>query len=229
MNFSGFIKTSLINYPGKIASVVFTRGCNLRCAFCYNRDIVLDENSLIEEDAVLAHVAKRKEMVPAFVVSGGEPAIHTEITEFLYKVKAIGVSIKIDTNGLFPERIREWVTAGLVDYCAVDIKTSPSKYFRLTGVESDFSRIAETVGFLRQSGTAYELRTTAIPGYFDENDIAEIGAILGKVDSWYVQQYVNENTLDPRFENITPYSKESLTALCSAILPFSVHCEIRGL
>jgi len=229
MNFSGFIKTSLINYPGKIASVVFAGGCNLRCSFCYNRDVVLENYSSIDEEAVLSHVAKRKLMVPAVVVSGGEPAIHPGITEFLHRLKYIGVAVKIDTNGFFPDKVGEWIDAGLVDYCAVDVKTSPAKYPLLTGVDADFSVVKRTVDIVKNSGIPYELRTTVIPGFFDEDDIALTGPLFGKVESWYLQQFINENTLDPDFENITPYTRDRLTALCDAILPYAVHCEIRGL
>ncbi len=229
MKFSGFIKTSLINYPDKICSVVFTGGCNLCCAFCYNRELVLNPQQLVDEDSVLAHIAKRKQMVPAIVISGGEPAIHDDLGSFLEKLRSIGVFIKVDTNGFFPEKVKEWIDKSLVDYIAVDIKTSPGKYPQLTGTDVDFSVVAETVAILRGSSIDYELRSTVIPGFFDEEGIDSLGSQLGRVKKWFLQQYVNEHTIDAAFEHITPCSRERLIELSAALLPYADHCEVRGL
>lgn len=229
MEFYGFIKTSLINYPGQIASVLFTGGCNLKCSYCYNRDLVLAAGETISQQEVLEHISRRKKMVPAVVISGGEPSLHSGLTQFLKLLKQIGVLVKVDTNGLFPDRVAEWLESSVVDYMAVDIKTSPSKYSELTGTKVDFDLIERTVGLLKNSSVPYELRTTVVPGFFDENDISEITARLGKVRAWYLQQFINEGTLNSEFEKLIPVSKEKLVKLADALRPFAEHCEIRGI
>lgn len=230
----GLQKTSLVNYPGKLCTVIFTGGCNLRCKYCYNKDLVDNPNpenhDTFDEDYILSFLLKRKKLVEAITITGGEPTINKDLPDFLGKIRKLDfLSIKLDTNGFNPEMVKECLDGSLIDYAAIDIKTSPSKYPSLTGTDLDFQKIIESVNILKASGIPFELRTTAIPGYLSLEDIKEIGAALGDVPLFHLQQFVNENTLDPEFSSVHSFSKEELKAFEIALQKFAKSTSIKGI
>ncbi len=232
MNIRGLFKTSLVDYPGKVSSVIFTGGCNLRCGYCHNPDLALNSPILerIEDSEVLAFLEKRKGLIDGVTVSGGEPAMDRGLIPFLTSVKALGLSVKLDTNGFFPRVISECIEKNLIDYSAVDVKTSPEKYPSLTGKDISFDDVLSTLNILKNSAVDFEIRTTCVPGFVTVEDITKIGEAVGPVKKYYLQQFVNiNNLLDSGIKLLTPYTVDYLKELKSEAEKFSDFCTIRGI
>lgn len=232
MNIRGLYKTSLIDYPGKISAVIFTGGCNLRCGFCHNPDLVLNEKTLHEytRDDITSFLKKRFPVIDALVITGGEPTLSPHIEEFCSDIKALGFSVKLDTNGFRPEKIERLIKKKLVDYAALDIKTSPEKYESATGVKSEFRKVLETLDILKNSGIDYEARTTCIPGIVTEDDIEKIGASVVHLKKYYLQQFLPDKPLvDENFKHKTPYTPEVLHKLKEKASLFSDYTALRGI
>ena len=232
MNIRGLYKTSLVDYPEKITSTIFLGGCNLRCGYCHNPGLALNSSVLekIEEEEVLAFLKKRKGLIDGVTISGGEPTIEKGLIPFLEKIKPLKLLVKIDTNGFLPHIVSECIEKELIDYAAVDIKTSPEKYPLLTGMNLSFNAIRSTIDILRDSGLDHEIRTTCVPGFVTVDDIKKIGESVGAVKKYYLQQFVNTNTLlNSEIEILTPYSIEYLHELKDEAEKFSSFCSIRGI
>lgn len=232
MNIRGLFKTSLVDYPGRISSVIFTGGCNLRCGYCHNPGLAMNSPDItkIDDETVFSFLEKRKGLIDGITVSGGEPALDQGLLPFLRRVRTMGLEVKLDTNGLFPGIISECINAGLVDYIAVDIKTSPDKYPLLTGKEVSFTDILRTVEILRQSQTDHEIRTTCVPEFVTVQDIKKIGQATGRVKKYFLQQFVNTaDLLDAGIKKLSPYTADYLYLLREEALKFSDHCTIRGI
>lgn len=207
MKFSGLQKTSLIDFPNRICSVLFAPGCNLRCPFCHNWRIAVDPKPpFLTEEIALKILDERKKYVDAIVVSGGEPTIHKELPRFLRKLKDRGFALKLDTNG-FESRILEECLPYL-DYVALDVKTSPQKYQSLGA--KDTSELVRTIEILRMGKIDYEFRTTVVPGFVDAQDIHAISELVKGGGTWALQQFVPGDTLDKRMDAVKPYPPETL-------------------
>ncbi len=207
MKFSGLQKTSLVDYPNEVASVLFTPGCNLRCPFCHNWRIVVDPKPpfLNEEDA-LSVLEGRKRYVDAVVVTGGEPTLHKELPRFLKRLKEKGFKVKLDPNGFYPGVLEECLP--FVDYVALDVKTSLEKYGRLgEGSTADFLK---TVELLKTGKVAYEFRTTVVPGFVDAEDVVRIGEIVKGAGNVMLQQFVPDDTLDRNLQTLKPYPEDTI-------------------
>ncbi len=230
MNIKGIHKTSLIDFPGRISSVFFTGGCNLRCGYCHNPELACNSGCLrsYSNDEALGFIKKRRGIIDGVTISGGEPTISGNRESFIGAVKEMSVAVKIDTNGLNPAVVARLADRGLVDYVAIDIKTSPKKYDFVVGRHVDFSRVAETVGIIKNSGIEYELRTTCIPGYVTLEDFGSIGAALGRVKRYFLQQFVPDVTLDESFHDLRPYAVETLHGFRAYVATFADLCELRG-
>jgi pyruvate formate lyase activating enzyme len=208
MKFSAIQKTSLIDYPNGIASVLFTAGCNLRCPYCHNWRLVLDpELPLLQEETALEILESRKKYVDAVVVTGGEPTIHSELPKFLRKLKERGFAVKLDTNGFYPEVLQE--SLSYLDYVALDVKTSFKKYARLGA--KDVAPLLRTIEILKTGKVEYEFRTTVVPGFVDGEDIIAIGEMVTDAENFALQQFNPEDTLDKTFKTVKPYSTETIT------------------
>lgn len=232
MNIRGLFKTSLVDYPGKVSAVVFTGGCNLRCGYCHNPELALNSPALekIEDAEVIVFLEKRKGLLDGITVSGGEPAMDRGLIPFLEKVKSLGLSVKLDTNGFFPRVVSECLEKKLIDYAAVDVKTSPGKYSSLTGKDVSFNDVLATLDILKKSSIDYEIRTTCVPGFAAIDDIIKIGEAVVRVKKYYLQQFVNINTLlDSGIKMLTPYTTDYLKELKTEAEKFSDFCSIRGI
>jgi pyruvate formate lyase activating enzyme len=208
MKFCGLQKTSLIDYPNRVASVLFTPGCNLRCPYCHNWRIVVDPKPpFLQEEAALRILESRKRYVDAVVVTGGEPTMHKELPKFLKKLKEKGFKVKLDTNGFFPEVLEECLP--YVDYVALDVKTSLEKYSRLGA--KDTTRFLHTVEMLKTRNVGYEFRTTVVPGFVDAEDIDRIGELVKGGKTLALQQFVTGDTLDKTLNGLKPYPQETIT------------------
>lgn len=178
MKIGGFQKFSLIDYPGKTASVIFTQGCNMFCPYCHNPQLVYPEQfgAVLNEEDIFAFLKKRKGLVDGVVITGGEPAVHKDLKDFIFKIKEIGYLVKLDTNGAAPETVQELIDAKLIDFIAMDIKAPLHKYFLF--YKGDINRIKNSVSLIRGSGIDHLFRTTYDRGILDENDILAVKELV---------------------------------------------------
>ena len=192
MKIGGWQKISLIDYPGKISTIVFTQGCNFRCPFCHNPELVLKEkySPLIEEDLIFAFLEKRKGEVEGVEVTGGEPTLQGDLDIFLEKVKKLGYLVKLDTNGSKPEVLEKLFEKNLVDYLAVDIKGPFEKYEEIIGgVKVDLNKIKESIRLIKDSGVDYEFRTTFVRPLLVVDDFEKIGEVIKGAKRFVVQNF----------------------------------------
>ena len=206
MRIGGVVPLSLIDYPGMPCTVVFTMGCNLRCPFCHNPGLVLDQvGSEIDREAVLKSLRQGRSKLNAVCISGGEPTIQPDLAAFIWEVKYMGYKVKLDTNGSRPKVLQGLLDEGLLDYVAMDIKSSPAKYGEATGGVMDFAAAIQSVALLRARHISFELRTTAVPGLVNLEDLESIAQRLGPVPRFALQQFRPKETLDPAFSAVVPY------------------------
>lgn len=224
MKFSGLQKTSLLDYPDKVASVLFTPGCNLRCPFCHNYKIAVDpQPPFLQEGAALEILEKRKKYVDAVVVTGGEPCMHKELPKFLAKLKERGFKVKLDTNGFFPEVLKECLP--YVDYVAMDVKTCREKY-KLLGA-ADTNAMIRSMELLKNSEVPYEFRTTVVPELLTAQDAHAIGEMIKGTKTYTLQQFVPDDTLDKRYRTMKPYAPEKVGELAKIIEPYTEKIILR--
>ena len=199
MEIHGFNKTTLLDYPEHIAATVFTGGCNFRCPFCHNGELVLDPGCqpLISEEEVLSYLKKRQGILQGVCVTGGEPTLQKDLKDFLRKIKELGYPIKLDTNGYMPGVLWDLLQEKLIDYVAMDIKASRENYAVAAGLRHmDISRIEESIGILKSSGLPYEFRTTVVKGIHRVEEFEDIGKWIAGCPAYYLQNYEeNENCL----------------------------------
>jgi len=208
MKFGGFQRTSLIDFPGKISSILFAPGCNLRCPYCYNWRLVVEpKGPFLSEEEALRILESRKRYVDAVVVTGGEPTLNEDLPEFLKGLKEKDFAVKLDTNGFFPELLRECLA--YVDYVAVDVKTSLEKYPLLGAKSTD--DFLKTISLLKEGKVDYEFRNTVVPEIVEEEDIAKMGEDVDGARRFAFQQFIPEDTLDKRFNDVEPYSPDIIT------------------
>ena len=233
MKICGVQGISVIDYPGKIASILFLGGCNFRCPFCHNVSLIDGYESLNykNSEAVLEDLRKRKGFIDAVVITGGEPLINgSELIVLLGKLREMDLSIKIDTNGYNRDMLRMVLEAGLVDYIAMDIKTSIDRYNNAVGLELNTDRILNSIKIILESPIEYEFRTTCVPGLVDNREIESISCLIEGAARYYLQQYRGEQpTLDPSYMKLSPYSGEKLESFKTIAQKFVNSVSIRGL
>ena len=190
MDFGGFQKLSLLNYPDKMACAAFTSGCNFRCPYCHNAELAWGMGQQIDPDQILAYLKKRKGILDGICISGGEPLMTDDILSFMEKVKEMGCLVKLDTNGSYPERLNAAITRHLTDYVAMDVKNTMPKYAETIGLSTaPISQIRESVSLLKEGKVPYEFRTTVVREFHNADDIAEIAAEISGGNVWYLQQF----------------------------------------
>ncbi|MBO5339100.1 MAG: anaerobic ribonucleoside-triphosphate reductase activating protein [Clostridia bacterium] len=230
MNFSGFQKLTLLDYPGKVACTLFTAGCNLRCPFCHNASLVthIDNSNIYKKEEILSFLKKRQGILEGVCITGGEPLLQPELESFLYEVKSLGYPIKLDTNGFFPDRLISLVEKGLVDYVAVDFKNSYEKYAMTTGIENlDLAPFKKTVEFLLSSKVDFEFRTTVVDKIHETQDIVEIAKTIKGAKRYFLQSFVDSGDLITNgLCAILPNEMKKMAFLASEFVP---NTEIRGI
>lgn len=230
MKIGGIQKTSLLDYPDIISAIIWTIGCNFRCPFCYNKDIVLGNVQPIPEKEVISFLEKRKGILEGLVITGGEPLMQNDIADFCEKVKKLGYLLKIDTNGMYPEKLKELIDKKLIDYVAMDIKASKKKYDKLTNVKVDIKKIEESIKILQNSKLDYEFRTTFVPELLTKNDIIEIAKWLKGSKKYFLQQFKpNLPLVSAKLEDVVPYRKKELTDTLEEIKSYFDICKVRGI
>lgn len=246
MIIGGLQKLTLIDYPKKLACTVFCAGCNYRCGFCYNPELVLPkkirERPKILEKEFFDFLNKRKKLLNAVCIGGGEPSMNQDLPNFCEKIKDMGYFIKLDTNGSHPEMLKNLIDQKLVDYIALDVKAPPGKYIQAIGMQnkmvlgkeqSDFwlkkivENIEKSINLLKQEQIDSEFRTTIVPGLLKKQDILKIAKWISPAKKYFLQQFRPEKTINPDFAKIKPYSQKYLLEIQKSVAPFFQTCEIR--
>lgn len=231
MLIGGLQKLTLIDYPGKLACTVFLAGCDFRCPWCYSPEVVLPERIVeqakISEREFFNFLKSKKGLLEGVVICGGEPCLNKELPEFAENIKKLNYSVKLDTNGSFPEMLRHLVNEKLIDYVAMDIKAPKEKYELLTGRKINIKNIEKSVAILLEGKIDCEFRTTVIPGLLKKQDIIKIAKWISGAKKYYLQNFRPEKTLNSEFEKLKPYSSRYLLGIQKAISPFFEVCQIR--
>lgn len=231
MVFYGFQKTTLIDYPGAFASLIFTGGCNFRCPYCYNPELVNTHTvPQYSDEEIITHLKKQKGKIEALCISGGEPLLYREqLIDFINKVKELDIKIKLDTNGSLPQ----WLKKANVDYIAMDIKTSREKYPKVFNQNENtnemLEKISESIDYIINSGKDYEFRTTIVPGLITKTDIEYIAKnFIHGAKKYYLNQFRPQITLDEKFGNIKPYPDNELQEMADICKDYNINCYVRA-
>lgn len=229
MNIQGFNKTSLLDYPGHLAAVIFTPGCNMRCPFCHNTDLVLSgiTDGAYEEDYVLDVLKKRRGILEGVCITGGEPTLQPDLLDFISKVRSLGLKVKLDSNGYRPGLLSQIVKEGLVDYIAMDIKNSPSKYALTCGITNfHIDNILESINILKSGTIDYEFRTTVIRELHTKEDLLEAAGLIKGCKHYFLQSYIDSgHILEGGY---SAYSADELIALKNAVAAIIPNVTLRG-
>jgi len=211
MFIGGFQKVSLVDYPGIIASTIFTSGCNFRCGYCHNPDLVLGKVKSLDREEIFRYLKEAKEKkIDGVCICGGEPTIHKDLPQFIEEIKKLGLKVKLDTNGSNPDVLKKCQ----VDYIAMDVKTSLNEYHKICWIKGMGEKIKESIDYLiNQNKIDYEFRTTLVPELVGSDELMEISKLLKNAKRWFLQNYSSKKTLDPHFEEIKPYSLETINKL----------------
>jgi pyruvate formate lyase activating enzyme len=232
----GLQKTTLLDFPGEVAATVFTPGCNLRCPYCHNPDLVTPPfpKDLITLEELDDFLEKRSTVLGGVCITGGEPLLHDEIKVLIGMIRSHGLKIKIDTNGTFPEKLpllTEEKTRA--DYIAMDIKTSPGKYGLVIDRESPHSRrgieqsVRESISWIKASGIDHEFRTTFVPTIVGADDVKELLPLLTGARRYIITNFRSGVTLDPNFLDKSPYPSSVLEDICGMVNDSGIPCEVR--
>lgn len=217
----------MLDYPTKIACTIFTHGCNLRCPFCHNARLVVREPDLFDENEILSYINKRRGVLDGVCISGGEPMLQYDLFDFMKKVKDMGMLIKLDTNGCFPDKLSDAINSGLVDYVAMDIKNCKDKYALTAGLDNmDISKIEKSVDILMSGKIDFEFRTTVTRELHTPADFVKIGEWIKGNEKYYIQSFIDSGEL---IENSSsPLDMQGLEALKEAVLPYVPNTFLRG-
>ena len=229
MVFHGLQKLTLLDYPGKVACTVFTGGCNFRCPFCHNAVLVVrpGEAETFSEEELLSFFSRRRGVLDGVCVTGGEPLMDPGIIGFLGKVRETGLSVKLDTNGSYPERLREIIGAGLVDYIAMDVKNSPEKYAATAGIcDFDISAAEKSRDLIMSCGIEYEFRTTVVRQFHETSDIVKAAKWISGAEKYFLQNFVDSG--DVITDGLSAWPREKLLEMRDAAAPFVKFAGLRG-
>jgi pyruvate formate lyase activating enzyme len=225
----GLQKTSLVDYPPNIACTVFLGGCNFRCGFCYNPDIVFSRPAQIPEKEFFEFLEERNNLIDAVCITGGEPTLHKYLPEFIMKIKNKGFKVKLDTNGTNPAMLQNLIDNKLVDYIAMDIKGPLEDYDRICGCKADTENVKKSIGQVRRLFD-YEFRLTVVPIFIDKNNILKIGELLKGSKKMFLQQFaVSSELVYPDMKNVQPYSVKELEEMKDMLKPYFYKVEVRGI
>ncbi len=228
MTFGGFEKFTLIDYPGKVACMVYTIGCNFRCPYCHNPELV-DETveKTYSERQILDFLDKRKNMLDGVVITGGEPTMHGDLLDFMEEVKKRGYLVKLDSNGTRPEIIQKAIDRRLVDYIAMDIKSPLSKYESIAAHPVDSDAIRKSIAILMENAVDYEFRTTVIKAMLSPEDIQEIGKEIMGARRYYLQKFIPTKILNAQFRKKVTYSDDEFKSFQALLAKHVDYCGIR--
>lgn len=228
MKIGGIQKVSLVDYPHHTAVALFTIGCNMRCGYCHNPELVLPERyaDVLPEEDILLFLQSRVGKIESVVISGGEPTMHSDLPAFIRRVKQLGFLVKLDTNGTNPKMIADLLAANLLDYVAMDIKGTPAKYQAIVARPVDVEAILRTVRLIKSSGVDHEFRTTLVRSQVTPADLLEIGALVKGSPRFALQRFRPGRTLNPQFANAQTYTLDELAVLKQQMEQFVAECVV---
>ena len=228
MQILGLQKTTLLDYPGHVAATIFLGGCNMRCPFCHNMNLVnMDSGEQYTQEDILAFLSKRKGVLDGVCITGGEPTIHPELPDFIRSIKNIGLAVKLDTNGTNPQMLSTIIENNLVDYIAMDIKSSPKLYGITCGVpDISISNIKDSIKLIMSSGIDYEFRTTIVSEYHTPEAISEIGQLIQGAKHYYLQSFIDSEYVPDH--SLSPLTKDTLIEYKDTLSQYATHVDIRG-
>ena len=216
MHIGGYQKTTLLDFPEKVACIIFTYGCNFRCPWCHNAPLVTEKNEGVSEDEIFAFLSKRKGILDGVVISGGEPLLQADIFDFIKKIKDMGYAVKLDTNGTSPEKLRGLIDAGLLDYIAMDIKNSKGKYAKTAGLRDvDTEKIEQSVDIIMKGKVPYEFRTTLTIENHTGEDILKIGEWIAGAEKYFLQGFTDSGSLIG--DGCSAYTESEMKAMADSI------------
>lgn len=228
MQIGGLQKCSLIDYPGKVAAIVFTVGCNFRCPYCHNPELVNETVSRIyTEEEIFDFLEARVRKLDAVVITGGEPTLHNDLIPFIEKIKALGFLVKLDSNGTNPGVLADVITKKCVDYIAMDIKAPLQKYHTVTNMPVDISAIQKSIALIMESNILYEFRTTINKALTSPEDVEDMARLISGADVYYLQKFVSNHILNPQLKRTITYTDEEFEKLLDRAKPYVKTCAIR--
>ena len=230
MQIAALQKLTLLDFPGRTAATVFMPGCNFRCGFCHNPELVLPEKfpEMIPEEKFLAFLDRRKKLLDGVCVTGGEPTLQPDLPGFLKKIRGRGFAVKLDTNGSQPEILEKLFRQKLLDFVALDVKASPENYSKIAGVDI-FEKVRTSKNLISQSGVEFELRTTLIREIHDEKEFEKILAFVRGAPKYFLQNFENRGgCLDPAFEKMHGFTSTELAKMAERAREFVGECGVRN-
>ncbi|RKD31247.1 anaerobic ribonucleoside-triphosphate reductase activating protein [Thermohalobacter berrensis] len=228
MYFKGHQKSSFIDYPDKISTVLFTGGCNFKCPYCHNSDLVYNKGEKIEAEYIFSFLEKRKKFIDAVCISGGEATLNKGLYDFVKELKDKGFLVKLDTNGTNPRLLKSFIKDKLLDYIAMDIKAPFNKYNKVTGVMVEINKIKESISLIRESDIDYEFRTTVCKELITEDDIINIAEELKGSKRYIIQNFRDGDTILAGKGRLTPYKKEELKDIERKIKDNFIEFKVRS-
>lgn len=228
MKLAGIQKLTLLDFPGKTACTLFTPGCNMRCPFCHNASLVthIDSTHSLSPTEILSFLKKRQGLLEGVCITGGEPTLQDGLFPFMEEIKALGYALKLDTNGTNPALLQKLLEADVVDYVAMDIKSSPKNYNSVSGIPVDLRAVDASISLLLSCGIDYEFRTTTVKGLHTAADFAEIGPWIRGAKHYYIQNFVDSGDLIQ--SGFSAFSKEELQSFQDIAAPFVDKVSLRG-
>lgn len=230
----GFEQMSLVDWDGMVASTLYTSGCNFRCPYCHNSGLVLlpDQYESIPLDEILDYVKEHNDFIDGVVITGGEPCIHKNIGGFIKQLREVGVGVKLDTNGSFPDLLESLIDRELLDYVAMDVKAPLDfdSYSKSAGITDrrTFEKVRDSIDLLMEGRVDYEFRMTVVPALHRASDLQRVAEQIKGARRFVLQNYVARDTLDPAFLSETPYDAERLEEFKKMMAPMFDECLIRG-
>jgi pyruvate formate lyase activating enzyme len=215
----GFIETSFLDWKERLSSVIFLGGCNFRCPYCHNKELVLNHTAMedIPMEYIIASLRKYKNWVDRVVITGGEPTISMSLFGLIGQLKSEKMRIKLDTNGSNPQILKGLVNDGLIDYVAMDVKGPIDRYSRWCGINVDTRRVRESIEFLLEGSIDYEFRMTLVPFLHREDDVYEVASFVQKAKKFFIQEFRPECTLNPAYMRIQPFSPDKIERIRTTV------------
>ena len=231
MRIKGFQGTSLLDFPGRVASLIFFGGCNLTCPFCHNPSLVLDPDQYPDypRSEILDELQNRIPFVDGVVISGGEPTLDPECINLLREIKSLGLAVKLDTNGLKPDVLKRLIDQELIDYLAFDLKTAPGRYGELHNAPVDLEALLRSIRLTLEGKVDYEFRTTCVPGFVTEEDVALMGRTIKGAKRWVFQQFMPEHSLDEGLQGVESYPDEMIRGYAELGGRYADEVSVRGI
>lgn len=228
VSIGGLQKSSLIDYPGKISAVIFTQGCNFRCPYCHNPELILNKGAVAVAAAPLFKFLKsRINKLDAVVITGGEPTLQKDLPEFIKQIKEMGFLVKLDTNGTNPQMLQKLLEDKLIDYVAMDVKAPIERYSEVVKTKINTENILKSIEVLKKSDINYEFRTTVVKSQLLPDDFEKIGKMIKDCNKYYLQRFMPTKTLDESFLEQTTYSDEEFLLILSTLKKYIKQIELR--